>query len=478
MLTLEQRLQLWQICGYEPHDEQLEAHACEERVLLVAGGERAGKSRWTAAELSAALVPDPSDIIGGGVAPVRIAIAAQSYDESRQEMEYLIDDLSTLGLLKPDPSTPKTGKWIVESTVGGHVESISLKEGGKELTGRGKPYDIVAIVEAGRVPQSAYTDARLRVAELRGRVLMSGTIWEEFGWYAVLWGLLRGPNNLQGRSFSIPSWANRTIYPGGRNDPEILAIEAQMPTEEFMRRIGAQIVPSPARIYRDFDIATHVIEDPLFDPNGQVHLTIDGGYFPSKYACLPIQPHLVDLADHEPDETEEQRRAREDMREALFVLDEIWEQNLVHQQVIQLAKERWWWPYVTRVWVGHEGIQHQATESIEEVWRRETGLPITICGRLPRKYHQFMRVNTFIRDPMTGKPRLYVVKHCEGLIHEATHYERKTNRFHKVISDDPPDDAEDDALDALANYIVDRHGLADTRPVQGRVGRRSVPVRG
>lgn len=479
MLSIDQKLQVWALCGYEPYKEQLEAHACEERVVLVAGGERAGKSRWTAAETTAALVPEPTALFNGEDLPsVRIAIAAESYDESRKEFSYLIDDLKALGMLKPDPSTPKTGKWIVESTTGGYVESISLKEGGQELTSRGEPYDVVAVVEAGRVSKQVYTDARLRVAEKRGRVLLSGTIWAEFGWYPELWQILRGPNNLQGKAFSLPSWANRRIYPGGRDDPEIVAIAAQLSEEEFARRLGARVLPSPARIYRSFDEAEHVLDDAPYDPEGVVHLTVDPGFFPSKYACLAIQPRLVDLADHDEDETDEEREATKDEREVLFVLDELWEQNITHQEAISRVKGRYWWDTVVRVFGGHETTQHHAAESTEEVWRRETGLAVTVCGRLPFKYHGFMRTQTFLDDPLRHKPRLYVDKRCRGLIHEFTHYERRTNRFHEVVSDDPPQDAEDDALDALTNYIVNRHGLADTRRVEGRRGSRDRPARG
>lgn len=473
MLTLEQKLQVWAICGYEPYKEQLDAHAFTGRVKLAAGGERAGKSRWAAGEVTVMLVPDPEQLRRGDLRPVRVAVAADSYDESHKEMSYVIDDMKALGLLKGEPSTPKQGKWIVETTAEGYVETVSMKDGGKELTGRGEPYDLVAIVEAGRVKEECYTDARLRVAETRGLVDLSGTIWEEFGWYAELWNLLRGPNDLEGRSFSIPTWANTKVFPGGFEDPEIQRLKGQMPEDEFWRRLGARIVPSPARIYREFDRGLHV-QDVPFDPDLPVDLTVDAGYFPSKYAVLAIQPRLADLYDHDPEEPENDA----DVREVLFVLDEIWEQNLVHQQVIELCKEREWWPNVRRIWIGHEGIQHAAAESTEEVWRRETGKPTRICRRVTPKYHTFMRVRTFLMDPLRQVPRLYIDRKCQGLAHEFERLERRTNRFHKVISDDPPADAEDDALDALGNYVVERFGLAAKMTVTGRPGRRSRPARG
>lgn len=477
MLTLEQKRQVWAVCGYEPYEQQLRAHASEARVKLVAGGERAGKSRWTAAEIVPLLVPNPLDLVTQEtVKRVRIAIAAQSYDESRVEFEYLIEDLEALGLLR-EKAIPKVGKWVLHTHAGGRVSSVSLKDGGRELTGRGLPFDMVAIVEAGRVPAKTYLDARLRVTERRGNVLLTGTIWEEHGWYAELFELLSGPNDLQGQSYSIPSWENRKVYPGGIDDPEIVAIRAQMTESEFWRRLGAKILPGPARIYPMFNVREYVVDTP-YDPGLPVHLAIDSGFFPSKYSVLAIQPRLSDLADHGDDETEEEHFEQADMREVLFVLDEIWEQGWVHQQVIAECQKRYWWDNVVRVWLGHEGTQHAASESTEEVWRREAGLPVTVCNRPVRKYHGFMRMQTFLSDPVTGKSRIHVDKSCKGLIHEYTHYERRKNRFGDVVSEDPPKDAEDDALDAFTNYLVDRHGLVDKRIVQGRRGRRRLAIRG
>jgi hypothetical protein len=209
-----------------------------------------------------------------------------------------------------------------------------------------------------------------------------------------------------------------------------------------------------------------------------VDLTIDSGYYPSKYAALAIQPRMADLYDHDSDESDQEHRLRADTREVLFVLDEVWEQNLVHQQVIELCKEREWWPNVHKIWVGHEGVQHAAAESTEEVWRRETHKDIVICPRVTPKYHGYMRVRTFLNDPLRQVPRVYIDAQCQGLAHEFERLKRRTNRFHKVISDDPPADAEDDALDALTNYIIERYGLAARRRVYGRRGRRSRPARG
>ena len=45
------REHLWARVGYEPYAEQRAAHDSEARIRLIAGGERAGKSRSAAMEL-------------------------------------------------------------------------------------------------------------------------------------------------------------------------------------------------------------------------------------------------------------------------------------------------------------------------------------------------------------------------------------------------------------------------------------------
>ena len=431
-------------------------------MILCAGAERSGKSAWAGYE-----------ILGRLPWCRRVAIAAQEYDESRAEMEYIIDGLDRLGGLE-SKSTPKTGKWIARARGGIELETISLHDGPEELTGRGKPFDIVALVEAGRIRYDAFLRARGRVAEVRGIVLLSGTLWDTYGWYADLYQSFAGPNVFQGERFSFPAWSNLAIYPGGRNDPEIARLKAIYPDDEFARLVGAELRPSPARLYPEFEYAQHVAEI-AFDPELPVELAVDAGYFPSKYAVLAIQvvpeQWTIDGGVAEVD--------------VVRVIDEVWENYLTHHDVYSLVTQRPWWPNVNRILLGHEGKQHQAAESTQEVWQtlavqdpssrrvvprphlpgrrhepeREFVVPVDVfdAGRI---LDGVLRVKTVLVDPRTKRPRLRIAPHCAGLQHEFQVYHRKSDSRGNVVSDEPVD-KDNDALDALRNWLVERYGLVD-----------------
>ena len=86
--TLAQKKRIFSQVGYRPHELQWPVHRSKAKVLLIAGGERSGKSRSSAAEV---LARTPWCYRSG-----RVALVAQEYDETRAECEYIISDLEKL----------------------------------------------------------------------------------------------------------------------------------------------------------------------------------------------------------------------------------------------------------------------------------------------------------------------------------------------------------------------------------------------
>jgi hypothetical protein len=414
-------------------------------VILVAGAERSGKSLWTAREILARL-PWCSGV----------AIAAQEYDESRAEMGYIVKGLQILGGLERK-STPQQGKWMVQARGGIEIETVSLNDGPEELTRTGKPFDVVALVEAGGIRYDAFLAARGRVAEGRGTVLLSGTLRDNVGWYANLWTSFEGPNVFEGERFSFPAWSNKAVYPGGRRDPEILRLERILPGDEFARRVAALVVPSPARIYPEFDFGLHVAEV-TFDPRLPVELAVDPGYYPSRYAVLALQWRV------------------EDGIEIVHQIDEVWEHHLMHHDVIDLCRQREWWGSVTRAVGGHETRQHQAAESTQEVWESLTDFRFEVfdAGRI---LDGVTRVKTFLKDPATKRARYVCDVGCTGTQEEFGKYRRKLDTKGNVISEEP-EDKNNDAMDALRNWLVERYGLVERESRSPRPGKRRLPDRG
>lgn len=431
-------------------------------MILIAGAERSGKSQWTASEILARLPWCR-----------RVAIAAQEYDETHQELEYVVEGLRALGGLA-DSSMPKTGKWQATALGGVEIETISLHDGPEELTGRGRPFDVVALVEAGRIRYDAFLRARGRVAEVRGTVILSGTLWDTYGWYADLYKSFAGPNVFNGERFAFPAWVNRAIYPGGRQDPEILDLERQYPRDEFARLVAAEVLPSPARMYPEFKYETHVRAVP-FDPDLPVELAVDPGYFPSHYAVLALQ------VGQEAVEIEGEGLVQ---MEVIRQIDEVWEHHLTHRDVIDLCRQREWWGSVTRAVGGHETKQHQASESAQEVWETIVGqeeddpprfrFDVFDSGKI---LDGVVRVKTFLRDPASNAARYRCDVECTGTQEEWQAYKRRTDSKGNVISEEP-EDRNNDAMDAFRNWIVDRYGLVERPKRQPRRTRRRSRPRG
>lgn len=96
--TTKQKARIFQQVGYEPHSAQWPVHQSKARVLLAAGGERAGKSRVSAAEV---LARTPWCYKAN-----RVALVSGEYDETRAEAEtvqerelYTLEDV--LALTRP-----------------------------------------------------------------------------------------------------------------------------------------------------------------------------------------------------------------------------------------------------------------------------------------------------------------------------------------------------------------------------------------
>lgn len=447
--------------GFSPHEGQEAASRSEARVVVVAGAERGGKSQWAGDEVVACY---PWCGRSG-----RVAVAADEYDECHVEMQYVIAGLRRLGALVGS-STPRQGKWIAEAKGGVTVETVSLHNGPDELTGTGDAFDIVVLVEAGLIRYECFLAATMRVAETRGRVFVVGTLKDNFGWHADLYRDCAGENVFEGERFSFPAWMNRAIFPGGRTDPEIERLERLLPRSEFLRRVAAELVADPARMYPGFDHIRHVgmVE---WDRDKPVTLAVDAGYYPSKYAVLALQVVEKTFAV----------RGGQVRMEVVQQFDEVWENHLTHEEIYEMCREREWWSGVERVVLGHEGKQHQAAASTEEVWNslaraqgKELRVEVFNAGRI---LDGVMRVKTFLKDPAMGVARLRVDAGCTGTISEYGAWKRKTDSKGRVISEEP-EDRNNDAMDAFRNYIVWKFGLVESVRKPSVRGRRRRVGRG
>lgn len=431
--TSAQKAVTFRRIGYQPTPLQAPVHQSGATVLQIVGAEGAGKSQVTASEV-AACVPWCK----------LIYLVGQTYDNAKREFEYLVEQLSIIGALDArEVSQPQQGHWHMQTRTGCSIITLSVERGAASVIARGEQPDIIALCEAGTITSySVFLAAVRRATRVAGRIILVGTMKDNFGWYASLIDELAAPGNpWQGETYSLPAWSNTYLYPLGEDDPQIVRLRTILPDDEFQRTVAARRVPSKALVFPEFSYTEHV-RPCSFDPEKPVHLWIDPGYYPSAYVVLAIQFHGPEV----------------------WVIDEIYLNFHTHQQVIAEAKKRPWWKNVRRLVIDFAGRQHHAEKSAEEIWLAETG---------KKPYSQevgildgIARHRSFLQGEMGADgqrhPRLFHDPRCKNSLEEYKRYKRPTDRDGNA-TDDMPRDEHNHAMKAIAYGLVDRFGFVDNR---------------
>ena len=426
------RDELWARVGYRPYAEQRTAHNSEARIRLIAGGERAGKSRSAAMEVAGRFLEGQLYWLVG-----------PDYDLCRPEFTYLVESLESLDAIETlsTPSGQSNRMTLRNGTV------IATRTAQRALRLAGQAPDGILGCEAAQLSYEAFLRLSGRLAERRGWLWLSGTFEGSRGWYAEKFRAWQTDNPDQAASFSIPSWSNRTLFPGGREDPEIRRLETTYPSDLFQERFGGAPCPPVSLVFREFEPAAHVrsIQD-AYESFDNIEIAVDPGYA-GAYAVLAVA----------------QRGAE------VFVLDEVYMQYAMTSQVIEACKRRSWWPYVRSGVIDIAGRQHHAMPSQIEMWLAQ--------ARIRLRSHRVLlqdgieRLRTFLRDPGNGEPRMTVNSRCQALIREFGNYRYHEPQEHHPVSEQPID-ADNHAIKALCYWLYDRFGA-----VYRREPRRSIPFR-
>lgn len=419
--------------GYTPNPAQRPIHARTPTVLQIVGAEGAGKSRVTASEITACI--PWSDLI---------YLIGQTYENTHVEFGYIVENLLALGALDlAKVSQPRQGAWHMITKTGCRIVTLSVERGASSIIAKGEQPNIFAILEAGIINSFSVMLASIRRAtRAAGRVILSGTLQDNFGWYASLVDELQAAGNAwRGLTYSLPAWTNTLLYPGGRNDPEIKRLESILPDDEFARTVAALRVPSRALIFPEFSYAANVRPCP-FDPDLPVHLWIDPGYYPSAYAISVVQFHGPEV----------------------WIIDEVYLYHHYHKQVINTCRAtndkgefvNPWWSNVQKLVMDVAGKQHHSDESAEEIWESETvfkvhSQPIGIAAGIARH-----------RSFLSPVPRLFIDPGCKSCLKEYKLYKRPTDRDGNPTSDDPLDQ-DNHMMKNISYGLVDRFGFVDNR---------------
>lgn len=386
------------------------ANLSKTNKVVAAGGEGSGKSHQAGlfgairSRYDLLTVPVSSNRTSQDGKPIRLMywVIGADYEDAYKDWEYWKDVEESLDNIEGKPKTAKNGRdrcWFVTKS-GVEVSTLSAKDPTK--IAREEPDGIIG-AEASRWSKQAFTRSYSRLgrkphtwALMTGsfETAMSGKSTDPF-MAEFLLGEAANENRL--RSFSIPSWANRHIYPQGARDPRIRELKMSMSDNRFKERHEGRPAPPVGIVVPNFRADTH-IRRLTVNESEPVYLFIDPGTL--VYSILFTQMY----------------------NDTIWVLGEMYEHADSHEAVIDRAMMHPLWKFVTG-----EGCvmdfagraHHMGNPSAVDLWLKKTGISFSTSLGVVAVEDKAERVISLCNmNTRTGHPFVMVDPSCTGLITE------------------------------------------------------------
>lgn len=440
--------------GVVPTPEQMKILTCDRRFVLVAGGEQAGKSvvaslflmrkYWEWRDVRAG---EGSSAKGRGRRRSGFGrtalywLVGATYGETQREFRYLSEWFGALGILEEATKRVDPGRIVLVDDA--RIETKSAVD--NRTLSKEAPDGIIGC-EASQLDAGTFARMRGRLAPTNGWLFLAGTFESSVGWYPQLYTAWRS-GHADRQSFSLPSWSNRALYPGGKCDPKLAALRAESTDDFYMERISGQPAPPRGLVVPEIRPDVHIREI-AYVHGLPVNLAIDPGYA-GAYAVEVMQCVSGQEA----------------------VVDEIYQRGLVTEEIIDIAMSRPWWPAVTGGVIDVAGYQHHAMPAPAEVWLERAGVALS-AGRV-RINDGTERLRSFLKVLSDGRePKMMIGSHCTGILSElgvmpnpfdgqTRAYRWKTDREGAIVGQ-TPEDRYNHGIKAVIYYLVDKYGYAST----------------
>ena len=444
MLLAADRKAILSTIGYDTWPEQEKILDHTARIKLVAGGERAGKSFLGALSVISRL----DEFESGDI----VWLVARDYERTRAEWNYLADILQKLGFLIKQTKRIDPGEMTVACGTGENpgVFTIKSKSAQDHRSLAMEAPRMVVACEASQIDHESFLRLRGRIAEKRGYLFLEGTFEMSLGWYPSQWEAWQffNPDD-DAVSFSLPSWTNRVVYPGGREDEEILSLERLHSEDWFNERIAGKPAPPTGLVHNLFDPAVHISDRAEYIEGEAVHLWTDPGYSQVTKSAYAVEAVQI-------------------IGDQVRIIDEVFEREKITEEIIEICQLRPWWKDV------QHGVIDISAHNIGE------SRPVDTWLEKASLYMQSERVgvldgierfNTFLKEnPSTKQPNLVVNPRARGIISELggcanpfddqIHvYTWRTDRDNNVVGREPRD-AFNHGVKAVTYGLVVNFGYA------------------
>lgn len=443
---------MWALSGYAPWPESVPIHSAlitpqvgpeggsMPSLVVVGGGEQGGKSRSGAEH---AFARWPNDRL--------IWLVGQRYEDCETEYQYLREAALKTPFHKKSSSGAHPDAWELEYVNGHRVKVLSSEDVSK--IAREAP-DGIIMCEAGRQSYDAFRALWRRASQLSGWFLVSGTFENDpERWYADLWTQCQGDNPYRGKSFSLPTWANRLRFPEGRNDPKfrelvrsIMETNPMEGAEEVAERFEGRPRQPKGMVFSEFRTNLHVRDFAEYQPGIPVLLFVDPGWFPSSYAVAFCQK----------------------VGRQLRQFDEIYVQHKTNREVIAMVKQHECFPDVSKVVLDRASKQHNnAQDSAFDAWVEELndrGIVVTDAGYVKELDGRARLHDKLLLDPVNGNvPNYIVAPRCKMTIWEFQRGYKLRQRNDGTYASDEPIDRHNHIIKALTYGVMVEFGTVEVR---------------
>lgn len=263
----------WKLIGWEPYDQQFQAHMSPARFITYVAGKRTGKSMWAARHVEP-LIMTPQ---------TRGWIIGTKYSRCVKEFDYLYTDLVRRLRFPMDEKhyNVRGGNMYLKTAWGSEVRCVSAKDPDNI---EAEDLDWFILAEPAQHPVSSWHLARERVMDRRGIGLFPGT--PPVGihhWMRKLYRL--GQTGRDPDYWSIRVSGEETPYPGL---DEVLKLKTVVSDLRYRRDVLAEFVATEDIIYSEFEYGVHVRGDVGYRKDLPLYWSFDFGYT-NPWVCLWIQ---------------------------------------------------------------------------------------------------------------------------------------------------------------------------------------------
>lgn len=439
--------------NYQPHDLQLRFHRAQERMKVVAAGRRFGKSQMGGHEL----VPEAyrayfcQEKLKEEGKRHEFWIIGPEYSDSEKEFRVLWNDLKRLKFPFDHPGTyndPIGGNMHLSLWGGAfqvHAKSAKYPD---SLVGEGLSGAILA--EAAKLKPSVWSKyIRPTLADYRGWAFFTSTP-EGRNWFYDLWRAGQDPSQKEWWSIRAPSWTNPFVFPGGKDDPEIISMRdgPDMSREKFNQEVGADFTEFVGRVFKDFDEETHVT-DITYSPKLETVAAADYG-FTNPFVWLLIQ---IDTWGN------------------VYVLDEVYQSGLtIDEAADEVARRGLCPPSVSKFYP--DPASPGDTVALERRFRirGQGGTGGEVKDRIELIRRALKRVPAHLPDSHPDKkPALFIDRKCERLINDMNVYRYPETKAEGRNAPELPLKKDDHGPEALGRFFAGYFGTKNIRRRSARV---------